>query len=139
MLNKYKLMVSDKYGAILLLRVLPRQLRSHLIFYMINIAFNRSKIEMGFWIFLKEIMEAKPVLLCIPDISGFTHFMGDIDFELSAKVVPALLNNIIYSNEINLNISEIEGDAVLFYRSGPVPTLKAIIDQSTYFLYGVLS
>lgn len=100
---------------------------------MINIGFNRSKIEKGFWIFLKKIMEAKPVLLCIPDISGFTRFMADIDFELSSKVVPSLLNNIIYSNEINLNISEIEGDAVLFYRSGRLPSLKVLVDQSIYF------
>jgi len=78
-------------------------------------------------------MEAKPTLLCIPDISGFTRFMGEIDFELSSKVVPSLLNKIIYSNEIGLKISEIEGDAVLFYKSGKLPTLKILIDQCKNF------
>lgn len=78
-------------------------------------------------------MEATPTLLCIPDISGFTRFMGEIDYELSSVVIPALLNKIIYSNEIGLKISEIEGDAVLFYRTGNLPTLKALIDQCIYF------
>lgn len=78
-------------------------------------------------------MEAKPTLLCIPDISGFTEFMSEIDFDLSSKVVPSLLNKIIYSNEIGLKISEIEGDAVLFYRSGKLPTLRALIDQCKHF------
>jgi len=78
-------------------------------------------------------MKALPTLLCIPDISGFTKFMSDIDFELSSKVIPSLLNNIIYSNEIGLKISEIEGDAVLFFRTGELPSFKAIVDQCKHF------
>jgi len=78
-------------------------------------------------------MKAEPTLLCIPDISGFTRFMGEIDFELSSKVIPALLNKIIYSNEVGLKVSEIEGDAVLFYRNGKLPSLQILIDQSRHF------
>jgi len=78
-------------------------------------------------------MKAEPTLLCMPDISGFTRFMGEIDFELSSKVIPTLLNNIIYSNEVGLKVSEIEGDAVLFYRNGKLPSLKILIDQCKYF------
>lgn len=78
-------------------------------------------------------MEGQPILLCIPDISGFTEFMAAIDFELSSKIIPSLLNQIIYSNEIGLKISEIEGDTVLFYRPGEVPTFKELIEQCTFF------
>lgn len=78
-------------------------------------------------------MKALPTLLCIPDISGFTQFMSDTDFELSSKVIPSLLNNIIYSNEIGLKISEIEGDAVLFYRSGELPPFDELISQCKLF------
>lgn len=78
-------------------------------------------------------MDTRPTLICIPDISGFTRFMGEIDFELSTKIIPSLLNKIIYSNEIGLKISEIEGDAVLFYRSGELPSLKGLMDQCIYF------
>ena len=78
-------------------------------------------------------MKASPTLLCIPDISGFTQFMSDTDFELSSKVIPSLLNNIIYSNKIGLKISEIEGDAVLFYRSGELPPFGDLISQCKLF------
>ena len=78
-------------------------------------------------------MKAEPTLICIPDISGFTQFMSNFDFELASRVVPSLLNNIIYSNEIGLKVSEIEGDAVLFYHSGPLPKLGDLINQCKYF------
>ena len=78
-------------------------------------------------------MEKNSTLVCIPDISGFTRFMSDIDFELASKVIPSLLNNIIYSNEIGLKVSEIEGDAVLFYHSGVLPKLGDLINQCKYF------
>lgn len=74
-----------------------------------------------------------PTLFCIPDISGFSKFMGDADFTLSSKVIPALLNNIVYSNEIGLKISEIEGDAVLFYRTGDLPPFDELVDQCRFF------
>ena len=78
-------------------------------------------------------MKAAPTLICIPDISGFTKFMSETDFELSSKVIPTLLNNIIYSNEIGLKVSEIEGDAVLFFKQGKLPPFGALIDQCRYF------
>ncbi|MDB4293248.1 DUF2652 domain-containing protein [Maribacter sp.] len=78
-------------------------------------------------------MKAEPTLICIPDISGFTKFMSEADFELSSKVIPSLLNQIIYSNEIGLKVSEIEGDAVLFYRTGPLPDFKDLVNQCRQF------
>ncbi|WP_232623031.1 DUF2652 domain-containing protein [Pareuzebyella sediminis] len=78
-------------------------------------------------------LKTEPILLCIPDISGFTKFMSDTDFELSSKVIPTLLNKIIYSNEIGLKVSEIEGDAVLFYKSGKMPPLPKLVSQCAYF------
>lgn len=77
--------------------------------------------------------KAEPTLICIPDISGFTRFMRDVDFKLSSEVIPSLLNNIIYSNELQLKVSEIEGDAVLFYRTGTLPSLTELIDQCRNF------
>lgn len=79
------------------------------------------------------VMTEKPTLICIPDISGFTKFMSEVDFELSSKVIPALLNNIIYANEIGLKVSEIEGDAVLFFKTGELPSLKVLVEQCKTF------
>ncbi|WP_340065653.1 DUF2652 domain-containing protein [Ascidiimonas aurantiaca] len=78
-------------------------------------------------------MKKEPTLICIPDISGFTKFMSEMDFELSSKVIPTLLNNIIYNNQIGLEISEIEGDAILFYKKGKVPQLELLIEQCRSF------
>lgn len=78
-------------------------------------------------------MKAQPTLICIPDISGFSEFMSDADVELSAEVIPALLNNIIYSNEIGLKVSEIEGDAVLFFKQGHLPSLEQLVAQCKLF------
>lgn len=78
-------------------------------------------------------MEASPTLLCIPDISGFTEYMRNADIEISSQVIPALLNEIIYSNEINLKVSEIEGDAILFFRRGDLPSFEDLVDQCKLF------
>ena len=78
-------------------------------------------------------MQTEKTLICIPDISGFTRFMSEFDFDLASKVVPSLLNKIIYANEIGLKISEIEGDAVLFYKNGELPSFEDLIQQCKYF------
>ena len=78
-------------------------------------------------------MKPLPTLICIPDISGFTKFMSNTDIELSAKVIPSLLNKIIYSNEIGLKVSEIEGDAILFYKTGELPDFEDLVDQCKHF------
>ncbi|MBP2830716.1 DUF2652 domain-containing protein [Aquimarina sp. U1-2] len=81
-------------------------------------------------------MESQPALICIPDISGFTEFMSSTDINLSAEVISALLNKVIYANEIGLKVSEIEGDAVLFYRPGKLPPFKDLVDQCRRFYTG---
>lgn len=78
-------------------------------------------------------MKTTPTLLCIPDISGFTKFMKEVDINLSSQVISSLLNNIIYANKIGLKVSEIEGDAVLFFRTGELPTLNKLVDQCKHF------
>ena len=77
--------------------------------------------------------KATPTLICIPDISGFTQFMSDTNIELSSKVIPSLLNKVIYANRIGLKVSEIEGDAILFYKTGELPTFKSLIEQCRSF------
>ena len=68
-------------------------------------------------------------LLFIPDISGFTKFVNETEIEHSRYIIAELLESIINSNKIGLTISEIEGDAVLFYRFGKMPSLQEIYEQ----------
>jgi hypothetical protein len=68
-------------------------------------------------------------LLFIPDISGFTRFVNETEIGHSRLILQELLELIINSNKIGLEISEIEGDAVLFYKFGEPPDLKEIYSQ----------
>jgi len=68
-------------------------------------------------------------LLFIPDISGFTRFVNETEIDHSRLIIQELLEVIINSNEIGLEISEIEGDAILFYKYGDAPTLEQLYKQ----------
>lgn len=53
--------------------------------------------------------------ILIPDMSGFTQFVNEIDPAIGRETIKELLHSIIESNVLGLKISEIEGDAILFY------------------------
>ncbi len=68
--------------------------------------------------------------LYMPDISGFTQFVNETEIEHSTHIIQELLEIIISANQLNMELMEIEGDAVFFYRFGKTPSLKEIIEQS---------
>jgi hypothetical protein len=68
-------------------------------------------------------------LLFIPDISGFSRFVTETDISHSRLIIQELLEILINANEMGLEISEIEGDAILFYKFGEPPALEALYRQ----------
>jgi hypothetical protein len=68
-------------------------------------------------------------LLFIPDISGFTRFVTETEIGHSRLIIQELLEVLINSNEIGLQISEIEGDAILFYKFGEPPPVEVVYRQ----------
>ena len=68
-------------------------------------------------------------LLFIPDISGFTRFVTETEIEHSRYIIQDLLEILINANQVGLEISEIEGDAILFYKFGAPLQLEAIYKQ----------
>lgn len=56
-----------------------------------------------------------PALIVIPDIGGFTKYMNETDLAHSLPKITQLLETILESNILRLKVSEIEGDAILFY------------------------
>jgi hypothetical protein len=68
-------------------------------------------------------------LVYIPDISGFTRFVHETEINHSRVIIQELLELLINANKIGLEVSEIEGDAILFYRYGDVPDLKELYNQ----------
>ena len=73
-----------------------------------------------------------PTFFCVPDITGFTKFIATSDINFSKEVIPALLRKLIDANVIGMNVGEIEGDAIFFYKTGRLPSIKKVADQCKY-------
>src|SRR5215470_10443537 len=68
-------------------------------------------------------------LLFIPDISGFSRFVNAVELEHSRFIIQQLLDVLLRANDSGLQISEIEGDAILFYQFGEPVDLRALYQQ----------
>jgi hypothetical protein len=75
-------------------------------------------------------MSDNEALIFIPDISGFTRFVNDTEIQHSQHIIEELIEIILQANSIKMEVSEIEGDAVLFYRQGEAPTPEEIGAQT---------
>ena len=69
-------------------------------------------------------------LLFIPDITGFTEFVNNTEIEHGQHIISELLERIIDCNKLNMEISEVEGDAVFFYKTEHIPNLKDMYNQA---------
>lgn len=69
-------------------------------------------------------------LVYIPDISGFTEFVNNTEINHAQHIISELLELIIDNNSIGMEVAEIEGDAILFYKHNEVPNVEKIIRQS---------
>lgn len=74
--------------------------------------------------------EAGDVLFFIPDIGGFTKFVAETEIRHSQHIIKELLEILVDANTLGLEVSEFEGDAVLFFKSGSTPPLAALVDQA---------
>ncbi len=70
-----------------------------------------------------------PTLFLIPDISGFTTFINKVEIDHSTHIITELLEILLSANILDLKVSEIEGDAVFFYRIGEEPSFEELIQQ----------
>lgn len=68
-------------------------------------------------------------LIFIPDISGFSRFVGEMEIGHSRMIIQELLEILIDANDTGLQLSEIEGDAILFYKFGQRPSPQEIYAQ----------
>jgi hypothetical protein len=69
-------------------------------------------------------------LLFIPDITGFTNFVKTTEIAHSQHIISELLEVLLKANDLDMTISEIEGDAILFYKHKHVPSLEILLEQS---------
>lgn len=68
-------------------------------------------------------------LLFLPDISGFTEFVQTTEVEHSQHVISELLEVLIEANTESLQLAEIEGDALFFYKENEIPSLEKLLAQ----------
>ncbi len=68
-------------------------------------------------------------LLFIPDISGFTNFIHQTEIKHSQHIISELLEILIDANELEMELAEIEGDALFFYKLKSVPDFEALVSQ----------
>src|SRR5210317_526358 len=78
---------------------------------------------------MSNTTQAQPALIFIPDISGFTQFVSETELNHSQHIITELLEALIGANQTGLEISEIEGDAILYYRFGEAPSAQELLDQ----------
>ncbi|MBR9999375.1 MAG: DUF2652 domain-containing protein [Cyclobacteriaceae bacterium] len=74
-------------------------------------------------------MENTSSFIFIPDISGFSDFVNETEINHSQHIISELLEIIIRSDSLGLKVSEIEGDAILFY-SKEIPAVEDILLQA---------
>ena len=65
----------------------------------------------------------------IVDISGYTKFVRETESSIGAWAISQLLEVILSANKLKFLISEIEGDAILFYLFGKPHPVKILLDQ----------
>jgi hypothetical protein len=71
-------------------------------------------------------------LLFLPDISGFTEFVQTTEVEHSQHVISELLEVLIAANTEELQLAEIEGDALFFYKENDIPSLERLLALSEH-------
>lgn len=65
-------------------------------------------------------------IILIPDFTGFTEFVFNTKLYTGEYIVRQLLSTLIDVNDQYFEISEIEGDAILFYRYDENPSYENI-------------
>ncbi|SEA67367.1 Protein of unknown function [Flavobacterium gillisiae] len=72
-------------------------------------------------------------LYFMPDISGFSNFVNDTEIEHSIHIIAELLELLLDNNPLELQLVEIEGDA-LFMFSTKIPSYKELMQQTETML-----
>jgi hypothetical protein len=79
--------------------------------------------------FMEKNEDIQGAFFCVPDITGFTKFIATSELSFSSYFIPGLLRRLIGANIIKLNVGEIEGDAIFFYKTGRLPSISMVARQ----------
>lgn len=65
----------------------------------------------------------------IIDISGYTKFVRETERSKGILIISKLFETIMSANKLGFRVSEIEGDAILFYRFGKPYPVSILLNQ----------
>ena len=68
-------------------------------------------------------------LLFMPDISGFTEFVNQTEVQHSGHIISELLEILLDANTLNLQLAEIEGDALFMFKTDSIPDFEELMTQ----------
>lgn len=74
-------------------------------------------------------------IILIPDFSGFTEFVFATKIHTGGYIIKQLLLTLIEANKKHFYISEIEGDAILFYKYSKTPCFDSVMEVLKRMLY----
>jgi hypothetical protein len=69
-------------------------------------------------------------LFFIPDMGGFTRFVTTTEISHSQHIIKELLEVLVDANQLGMQVAEVEGDAVLFVRTGELPAFADLLSQT---------
>ena len=72
---------------------------------------------------------AEQAIVFIPDISGFTDFTTATEIDHASHIISELLELLVESNQTGFTLAEVEGDAILFYRTGEPLGREQLVEQ----------
>ncbi len=69
-------------------------------------------------------------LLFIPDISGFTRFVHQTEVQHSRHIISELFEQLIDANTLGLELVELEGDALFYFKPDLIPSAEELFTQA---------
>ncbi|MFT5640213.1 MAG: hypothetical protein ACI9A7_000310 [Cyclobacteriaceae bacterium] len=75
-------------------------------------------------------MQNRDTLFFLPDISGFTSFVNNVDISHSKHIIAELLEAVMSKNKLKFDLGEIEGDALFYYSKNNLPSFDQVLAQA---------
>ena len=76
---------------------------------------------------MEKSPETSGGLVLIPDITGFTEFVNEVELLHGQHITAELLDNLCNNDQLGMELADMEGDALLLFRTGPRPPLGKLM------------
>ena len=92
--------------------------------------------EMASLLGTHSISNAASISAAPAQISGYDKFVGEVELAHSEHILAELLEFLIDHNRLELPLSDLDGEALVFYRVGDPPSAQAVLEQADAWASG---